>query len=210
MKIVQCTPLFLPSEGGTQRAVFYLSKELLKLGHDVSVFTYNALDDCAIGPLCSSGLKSYEQIDGIEVRRFRYSSLTPGLCFSKAFSLSLLKLLVKGKVDIVHFQGFFNLPDIVINSMWGKVNGVPLCLTTHGLQEALSEFHRAHNGLMKILAEKTIKSVLASVDNFITLSRTDSSVLIDLGLKSSKIHYVPNGVDLTKFTNCRLAREVSQ
>jgi glycosyltransferase involved in cell wall biosynthesis len=202
LRIVQCTPLFLPSEGGTQKAVLSLSKELIKQGHDVSVFTYNALSNDYAMTGMSSGceLKSHEKIDGIDVYRFRYSSLSStGLRFSASLSWSLFRFLARREADIVHFHGFFHLPHIVLSSFFGKVTRTPLILTTHGLQETLFDLYRARNPFLRILATKALEAVLASVDGFVALSQKDVSALRNLGLKQSKIYCVPNGVDTLQF-----------
>lgn len=211
MRIVQCTPLFLPSEGGTQRAVSGLSRELVKHGHCVSVFTYNALsnDYASTGISSKSGLRSHEKIDGIDVYRFRYSSLfSTGLRFSASLSWNLFRFLARRKADIVHFHGFFHLPHIVLSSFFCSITKTPIVLTTHGLQEALFDFYQARNPFLRTLATKALKSVLASVDSFIAISQNDVLALKSLGLKNSKIHYVPNGVNTHQFKKQEPAQEV--
>lgn len=211
MKIIQVTPFLLPSEGGTQRAVIDLSKELVGLGHKVSVFTYNVLDKPEMGPICSSSMKSREEFNQIDIQRFSYSYLaSAGLKFSASLSFSLLRSLAKRKADIVHFQGFFHLPNIVLGSFCGKITNTPTVLTTHGLQEAMFDYSHSRNHFVRILAARTIKSVLENIDSFIALSQLDMQVLKDLGLESSKIYCVPNGVDIDKFSNVKLTFGVLQ
>jgi glycosyltransferase involved in cell wall biosynthesis len=203
MRIVHCTPLFFPSKGGTQRAVFSLSKELIKQGHEVTVFTYNALsssDYIGTRIFCSSGLNTHERIDEIDVYRFRYSSLTAtGLRFSASLAFGLFRFLAKRKADVVHFHGFFHLPHIVLSSVFCKITKTPIVLTTHGLQEALFDFYRAHNPFLRILAKKALELALASVDSLIATSQSEVLALKNLGLKHSKVYWVPNGVNTQQF-----------
>ena len=64
MKIAQITPYFLPVEGGVERHVLNLSKELVRLGHEVDIFT------CS-GTRNGERLPAYDHIEGLNVQRCR-------------------------------------------------------------------------------------------------------------------------------------------
>ena len=74
MKIVQTPVRFYPFIGGVENYVYYLSKELVKLGHDITVI-------CANEPVS----KKQEAVDGIEIKRLSYfgkianTNITPQL-----------------------------------------------------------------------------------------------------------------------------------
>src|SRR5438445_11478710 len=63
MKIAQITPYFLPVEGGVERHVLNLSKELVRLGHEVDIFT------CS-GTRNGERLPGYDYIEALNVQRF--------------------------------------------------------------------------------------------------------------------------------------------
>src|SRR5664280_2480803 len=77
MKIVQTPVRFYPFTGGVENYVYYMSKELVKLGHDVKVI-------CANEP---SSIKE-EIVDGINIKRLHYitkianTNITPGFPFA--------------------------------------------------------------------------------------------------------------------------------
>jgi glycosyltransferase involved in cell wall biosynthesis len=58
MKIVQTPVRFYPFTGGVENYVYYMSKELVKLGHDVKVL-------CANEPPS----KKEDIVDGINIKR---------------------------------------------------------------------------------------------------------------------------------------------
>ena len=60
MKIAQVTPYFHPHVGGVESYVLALSKELMKKGHDVTVYT-----------TLLPKTKENEKIEGINVKRIK-------------------------------------------------------------------------------------------------------------------------------------------
>lgn len=96
MKIVMITPSFYPVEGGLERHVYYLSKELIKKGHEVEVFTSDRNRKQRIK------LKK-EIYEGIKIRRFKtwfnlgdFASFFPGI----------FKAIKKSDADVFHFHNF--------------------------------------------------------------------------------------------------------
>ena len=65
MKIVQVTPRFHPNIGGVEHHVASISERMVKLGHEVTIFT---LDKRKNTPAIS-------RENGVEIRRFSYSNL---------------------------------------------------------------------------------------------------------------------------------------
>lgn len=90
------TPSFYPVEGGLERHVYYLSKELIKKGHQVEVFTSDRNRNKKIQ------LKE-EIYEGIKIRRFRtwfnlgdFASFFPGV----------FKAIKESDADIFHFHNY--------------------------------------------------------------------------------------------------------
>ncbi|MBI3764837.1 MAG: glycosyltransferase, partial [Chloroflexi bacterium] len=67
MRILHIIPYFYPAwaYGGTCRAAWELSRALVRKGHDVVVFTTDALD------ATSRARPVFEVVDGVEIHRFR-------------------------------------------------------------------------------------------------------------------------------------------
>ena len=89
MMIVHVHHTFYPVLGGLERAVYSISKELVKLGHEVHVVTstYGARDS-----------PRYEEIDGIHVHRLRALTLGfPDLTIPREIPRDILK-----RADVVY------------------------------------------------------------------------------------------------------------
>ena len=67
MKILQVTPYFAPAwaYGGPPRVMADYARGLVSLGHEVTVFTTDVLDES------SRASPAVEDLDGAHVRRFR-------------------------------------------------------------------------------------------------------------------------------------------
>ncbi len=86
MRILQTPARFYPYVGGVENYVYYLSKELVKRGHEVKVM-------CAREPKLES-----KEIDGIEVERLDYIGKTA----NTNLTLSLPRRLLKEDFDVLH------------------------------------------------------------------------------------------------------------
>lgn len=195
MKIVHCVPHFLPSEGGLERAVFYLARKQSLLGHTVKVFTFNSISSARdrVRPVCNSGLLEYELIDDIEVYRFSYSCLNPmGLKFSFPLAFKLLR----EKPDIIHLHAVIAFPNIFLVGLCGEVMHVPVVLTAHGIHEVSSILSNRTFGSLGFSA---LKLALKNVSKCIALTESSKLALLQLGVKPEDMYKITNGVDLQKF-----------
>ena len=94
-------PSFLPHRGGSEIIAYELAKRIVRMGHSVVIHTIQ-----------KEGTKKYEQIDGIEIFRFKDIRLFPKLSkitFGKIPSIfsfsaipSLFKLVKKIRPHIIH------------------------------------------------------------------------------------------------------------
>jgi len=133
VKVAHVAPYFLPVEGGLERHVYYISKELIKRGHKVDVFTSDI-------DRHGNRLPRHEVIDDINVYLFRtwfklgdFGAFWPGF-------LKKLK-----KYDIVHVHNYRH-PHSVLAAIYCKLKKIPCVITTH------SPFHPSNRKfLSKIL-----------------------------------------------------------
>ncbi len=88
MRIAQIVCQFRPYKGGINETAYYFSRELVKLGHNVTVLT----------PLYDNKLKSEEEMDGFKIKRIK-----PFLKYGNAaFIPKLWKEL--DNFDIIHLH----------------------------------------------------------------------------------------------------------
>ena len=129
MKIGFLITYFYPFEGGAESNCYSAARELVKLGHEVHIFTSDRKD----GKIAE---KKHETIEGINIHRFRtwfrykyYIALYP----------SILKIL-DYDLDILHVHGFgFFQQDIIV--LLEKLKGTKLVCIPHGPFMALKEYN---------------------------------------------------------------------
>jgi glycosyltransferase involved in cell wall biosynthesis len=179
MKILQIPVRFYPSVGGVENYVYYLSKELVKLRHDVLVL-------CAHEP----NTKKEEIIDGIKVKRLNYI----GKIANTNITLKLPLEIVKEDFDIIHTH----LPtpwSADWSAINAKIKNKPLILTYHndivgnGFADYIAKFYNAT--MLKLLLRKA---------NVIIITHTgyyDYSPF--LNRYKDKIGVIPIGVDIERF-----------
>ena len=179
MKIFQTPVRFYPFIGGVENYVYYLSRELVKLGHEVTVI-------CANEPVT----KKEENIDGINVKRLSYfgkvanTNIIPELPFT----------LSGGNFDIIHTH---------IPTPWSadwsniisKFKKKPLVITYHndiigsGMAGYIADFYNS----------TALKSLLNTADKIIITQLNYLNFSPYLRNYEDKIEVIPNGVDINKF-----------
>lgn len=187
MKIVQTPVRFYPFIGGVENYVYYLSKELVNLGHNITVV-------CANEPVS----KKQEMIDGIKVKRLSYfgkianTNITPQLPFA----------LSKEDFDIIHTH---------IPTPWSadwsnvvsKFKKKPLVITYHndiignGAANYVAEFYNS----------TALKSLLNEADKIIITQPNYLHSSPYLGNYKGKIEVIPNGVDVDKFKSLNVNKQ---
>ena len=99
MEVVQVCPLFFPHFGGIETHVREISKRLVKLGVDIKIYTTDP----------SGKLPKEENIDGVEVHRFRSYAPNSLYYFSPNLFFELGKLK---RAKIIHVHSFPDFPSL--------------------------------------------------------------------------------------------------
>jgi len=194
MKILQVIPYFYPAwaYGGPLRNVYGLCKELVKRGHEVTVFTTDTLDSR------NRAKETQEIIDGIEVRRFRNLSntiayrdkifISPGMIFGLSNSLR--------NFDIIHMHEYRTLQNLIVHHFARKY-GTPYVLQTRG-------------SLPRIMTKQRLKQIydtlwgyrlLRDASKVVALTQIEAEQYKSMGVSQDRIEIVPNGIDLAEFEN---------
>ncbi|MEM0465198.1 MAG: glycosyltransferase family 4 protein [Candidatus Pacearchaeota archaeon] len=95
-KVCFVTTFFYPVIGGVENHIFYLSKELIKKGYDVEVYTSDLNRDIRIN-------KKIDEIDKIKI--FRFKSLLK-VSFGEIIFPGIFKAIKNSDADIFHVHGF--------------------------------------------------------------------------------------------------------
>jgi glycosyltransferase involved in cell wall biosynthesis len=179
MRIVQTPVRFYPFIGGVENYVYYLSKELVNLGHNVKVV-------CANEPK----VEANQNVDGVEVARLNYlfkvanTNITPNLPFK----------LSGEEFDIIHTH----VPT-PWSADWSRITAnrknKPLVVTYHndiigsGLANYIANFYNK-TALKKLL--NRADRIIITQPNYLNYSPYLSSY-------ENKVEVIPNGVDVDKF-----------
>ena len=191
MRILHIIPYFYPAwaYGGTCRAAWELSRALVRKGHQVAVFTTDALD------AASRASPLHEVVDGVEIRRFR--NLRNSLAWNRIFlPLGFGWRLERElrQVDVVHLHEFRTYQNFVVLPHLQRL-GIPYVLTAQG-------------GMPRIMGRLAPKSVydrlvghriLRHAFRLHALNELEQQQFVGLGVEPERITILPNGVDLDEY-----------
>jgi glycosyltransferase involved in cell wall biosynthesis len=193
VKILQVVPYFPPAYafGGPVKIAYQCSRELVKRGHEVVVYTTDAknLDSrLDIEPL--------KVVDGIKVHYMRNLLLMP-VKKSKLFITTEIDSRAKKEIkefDVVHLHEYRTYQNIVIYR-YAKKYGVSYVLQAHG-------------SLPRTMAKQRLKwiydalfgyKLLRDASKVIALSQTEAQQYRSMGVPEEKIAIIPNGIDLSEY-----------
>jgi len=176
-----CTHAFGVAEGGIAEYVNNVSK-ILAQRHRVTAYGTNP----------KGSFPRMQYIDGVRVERFKH--FAPGGAYF--FSWELLLKLRKSQFDVVHGHGYHSFP-------------LHFCtLAKRGKFIASTHFHgyghtAFRDSLLRILRPLG-KRTLLKADKIVAVSEYERSLLEKtLKLNPNKIVVIPNGLNLSEFTNLR-------
>ena len=189
MKILQIISSFPPaySYGGALKVAYHLSKKLVSIGHDVTVYTTDVYDS-------KSRLifeTNPEFMDGITVCRFRNISnylsrknltCAPSILFS-------LKNQIK-EFDIIHFHEYRSFQAIFACYYAQKYN-IPYIVQAHG--SVLPFFQKQF--LKQAFDRMWGNKILQNASKCIALTKTESDQYTKMGVPDDKITVIPNGIN---------------
>jgi len=189
MEILQVISNLKSSSGGPPRVVIGLSKELVKQGHNVSVYTTNLSDSNNL----DISKNSLVDVDGVKFYYFNY-----GIIKRNPISPSLIIQLNKSldKFDIVHIHGIYQ-PLSIITAAYCYKKNIPYVITTHG---ALDPHSREKGKIKKFIYHKFFLNSVINKASTVHYSALDEKLKAHeaLGYQScSKV--IPLGIDLEEF-----------
>ena len=187
MKILQTPVRFYPFTGGVENYVYYLSKELVRMGHDIKVI-------CANEPPS----KKEEVVNGINIKRLPYiakianTNITPGLPFA----------LAREDYDIIHthiptpWSADWSLLD-------SKIKRKPLIVSYYNDVIGIG----AAGSIANLYNSTALKLLLKKADKIIIIQENYSSYSPYLTGYHDKIVVVPCGADVDRFTPAPIQKD---
>ncbi len=195
MNVCFVTPEYFPISGGTGAYVYYLSRSLQKLGHNVHV-------------VARHNEYSEEEVDGVAVhyRKGIGNAVTRYWRFARSASKKLEELNKEIGIDVIHANlplvPSFAIPDdsakaliCAVHSTW-KGEAI---VTRRDNPKNLNPNEKAmlrFNFMLRSYEKKLMKRS----DALIAVSKYTVNELTELyGIDKKKIHVIYNGVDVQKF-----------
>lgn len=190
MRILMLSYEFPPVGGGGARVVHGLSRELVRLGHEVDIVTMGF-----------RGLPVREDVDGVQVHRVPCRRRRAHLCtLPEAFSYVcaalpvVLRLARRQSFDVNHTH--FILPDGLLAYVVRRFTGLPYVITAHGSDVPGYNPHRLK--LAHRLAAPLWQTVVRHAAGLVCPSRILQG-LVEARTRTASITTIPNGIDVDWF-----------
>ena len=195
MKILHVCGAFYPclESGGVVRVVYDISRELVKRGHEVSVYT---TDGCSKRlnvkgnyPVNVEGVKTYYFKNISNTLRWKYKLYTP-------YYLPFVARKEIKNFDVIHLHEH-RTPLAIIVAYYAKKYKVPYVLQSHG--SVLPFFQKQK--FKKIFDLVFGFKILKNATKVIALTETEKEQYKKMGVDEDKIEIVPNGITLSEYDN---------
>lgn len=184
MKILQVVPFFTPNRGGSVVVPYHISRDLCKRGHEVTLITTDFEFD-----------EEYARsLVGIDIIPFRCMA-NLGLFLYTPTMKHWLNENIK-HFDVIHMHNFRSYQNNIVH-YYAKMYGVPYILQPHGSFPVLAE----KRILKKIYDIVWGNILIKDAENAIAVSRVEAEQFYQFGLERTKVHVVPNGVNLSEYDN---------
>lgn len=186
---------YWPQVGGGETAGRMLAHGLERRGCDVTVFTRRSVP----------GVGARDPDGEVAVRRLPPSGSGPGRKWVLSVPTFAAMLAAHGEFDVVAVLGFRVLGAPVVTA--GRLLGLPVVLKAESRGEMSGEFFRP--GLERLglsldaapvgAALELRNRILRSARAFVAMSGELEREFLDAGVPPSRIHRIPNAVDVERF-----------
>lgn len=199
MRILQVIPYFYPAWtfGGPVKVVYELSKELVKKGHDVTVYTTDVCDRVSGSDVKSNGPL---QVYGIRTYYFRNISKALAYDYKLFLSPSLVSVIRKeiSEFDIIHLHEYYTFQNIVTH-YYAKKCHVPYVLSVRG--SLCPRVRKQKAPYKQVFTYFLGRYILRDVSIAVALTRQEERQLLSMGVNPDKVRVIPNGVNLLEFAD---------
>lgn len=194
MKILQVINAFYPPyiSGGAAFVAHNISKALSSRGHEVTVYTTNALDRDG---LFYPGLNP-RNIGGAEVHYFPNLIYGPSILFH--YSGELVRAIEESvsKYDVIHVHEYRSYIGLV-TSYYAKKHSIPYVLQAHGQLPTIGSWRKS-----KWLYDVSFGyRLLRDAAKVVALSQVEAEQYGAMGVLKKKIAILSNGIDLSEYTD---------
>lgn len=216
MKILQVIKNFPPAVGGSCKDAYLLCREMIRLGHNVTVVTTPSMTNKDIRGFSTGTqpftwrnsckpLPEHEVLDGIEVYRFMPIFRLWTYDINPRMFVFLSKHVKN--FDIIHVHGYpHSEPSMVAVAckLWKK----HFVITGHDFKTYERSF--AIRSLKKIYDKTIGKALLVMCSKALARTIENAYDQLALGAPEEKIEIIPPGVDYDKFANTPASAQLTK
>nr|WP_319540130.1 glycosyltransferase [uncultured Methanospirillum sp.] len=195
MNILRITHSFYPCHGagGVVKGSYNLSKQFVKKGHNVTVYT---TDGCI--PRLKTKKNTKVVIDGINVYYFRNISNWLRI-YLKIATPYYFPFIIRKQIqyfDVIHIHEHRTILAIITH-YYAKKYGIPYIIQSHG--DLLQSFEKQY--LKYIFDHFWGYKILRDATKAIALTTIEADQYKQMGVRQENIKIIPNAFDSTLFTN---------
>lgn len=195
MRVLLLTETFLPEIGGGEQQAQLLSQALARRGHDVTIVTRRSRWE----------LPKEQFQEGVRI--VRVGPAGRGRWKKWGLALSAIPPLaeLRSGVDVVFVSGYriMGLPAVITARMLGRrcvlKSDSPGEMSGEFFRAGLAPFHLQPTSLGVRVLVRSRNALLRAADAFVAISTPIADEMRASGVPVDRTHYVPNGVDTTRF-----------
>lgn len=194
LKILIVTPYYYPAlyYGGPVRVIYECTKRLIKLGHEVTVYTTDLMDRN------TRHEKERNVVEGVNVRYFRNISNNMACRHHAFLPIGFYSTLKNScsEFDVIHIHEYYTLLTVSA-ARFAIIYKVPFLLSAHGSLPVIEE--RGRQGRKIIFNRLFSNLILKNISGVIALNDEERKNYKHLGVPDEKIDIIPNGIDIEEF-----------
>jgi len=188
-------PYFPPAYafGGPVKAVYQVSRELVKRGHKVVVYTSDVKDfDSRLNT------NPFKVVDGIMVHYYPNLAMMPVKKLKLFITPQLVSYARKdvNRFDVIHLHEYRTFQNIVVH-YYARKYGVPYVLQARGSLPRIMAWRRSKWVYDVLFGYRLLRDAA----RVIALTQTEAQQYRAMGVPEDKIAVIPNGIDLSEYAN---------
>lgn len=186
---------YWPQVGGGETAGRMLARGLVRRGFDVTVFTRRSIP----------GAEARETEGGVNIHRLPPGGTGPGRKWALTVPAFAAILTARAELDVLVVLGFrvLGVPALAA----ARLLGVPVVLKAESRGEMSGEFFRRGLARLGLSLDTAPVRAMIGVRNrilrraaaFVAMSSELERELVEAGVPGSRIHRIPNAVDVERF-----------
>lgn len=190
MKILQVSQSFYPcfDSGGVPRVAYEISKELIAMGHEVTVYTTNSCIEI------NANNKHPQKLENMTIYYFKNLSrrLRSKFQIANPYYIPFIARKEIKNYDIIHIHEHRTILAVIVH-YYAKKNNVPYIIQSHG---SVMPFYQ--KTLLKKLFDRLWGyNILHDASKVIAVTNTELEQYKKMGVDEKKIVVLPNGIDLS-------------